>query len=479
MNTTATNQQQQQQPVDTGTLSGAQAPGNISPEVLQQVYQHALTTLISDPDFARQLATSFRESRRELDATQLRKLKYGFSHVSSNLFEKEWKEEKFTGCGIPPTSSNSQHFKSVKRSKTNFQFDEITLSELKDQYSSTSLVIWLDDTNGHLYIQTNEKNCSWMERKRKQAFGNTPNTPNTFNTGCSVLYTSPVGTLRATVTTAGVNDSWILFENGTRIQVFNNQIVRENTNNNFPKLGLPTLGDICYNDPNLLDAIGDPKIFNLGHHGNTNFFLFYSQGNRERTARNIENNNETQFCANCLYGAMATPSIYQNWFDSGKMPRNERVNSFMPVQCFLMYLNGVNAHYRVGDNGYEGYVSKKHELFIPKCDEVLILIKTLVVNFNVNRERSIPHNLPYFDCEGGTNESQFKKWTQWHNEQYQKKNQRINNAITAWSTCTPTGPVDMFGHTSNGTGSAPVPGGNSPFGKTGGAADGLSQLSWI
>ena len=88
--------------------------------------------------------------------------------------------------------------------------------------------------------------------------------------------------------------------------------------------------------------------------------------------------------------------------------------------------------------------------------------------------------MPYFDCEGGLNESQYEKYKIWWNEKQRKDTEKIKNAITAWSTCTPAGPIDMFGQIVDGSGSATVPGyGSSPFGKTGGMADSLGQLSFI
>ena len=430
---TPTNQQQNQQPNGNtsgaqapGNTSGAQAPGNISPEVLQQAYQHALSTLISDPNFARQLAASIRvadfESKQELDATQLRNKKYGFSHVSSNnLFEKEWKVEHFTGLSVLPSNTHSQHFKDVNRSKTNVQITEVDDNYLQSQYQNIANknVIWFDDTDDLLYIRTNDNNCP----KRR-------------------AYILP-----------------------------NAQVC---------KLGLPTFSDIvspenaAYLSSGLLNGV---KTFRIGGYHNPDFLLFYTEGVRNQIANIISRNQNTQFSAYYLYGMMAIPAFYQSRFE--KKPINEKKNSFMPVQYFLMYLNSVNGHIRLGDKVQNGYRTVVHEKFIPEIDELLKLIKTLVVNFNVNRERSIPHNLQYFDCDGATNEEDLKEWNDYWYKQNKIKDDAINKAITVWSTCTPAGPIDMFGQIVDGSGSATVPGyGSSPFGKAGGMADSIGQLSF-
>lgn len=457
------------------SVSGNQSAGNISPEVLQQVYQHALTTLMNNPNFAINLAAQIRvadlESKQERDTTQLQNKKYGFANVRSDQFKKEWGVEKFTGCGIPPNSQLSQHFKAVDRSKTNLQITERDANYLRDNFHNnlaSKNVIWFDYTDGHLYIQTNDQNCSWKERDRKLRNSNTDT--GVLNCGDIVLSLLNGEYLQATVVNPGRQQSLIMFRDGVQMYVENNRLIMQSSNRvTSSKLGLPTFRDIAPRDINMITELSQHfKIFTIGSDDSTDFVLLYSEGKR-----NIGN---TRLSAIELYGRMTTPNSYQNWFQN--LSSTERGNSLMPVQYFLMYLNSVNSHFREGDKNYS-HMSKA-DWFISECDQLLVLIKTLVVNFNVNRETSIPHNLPYFDCEGGLNESQYEKYKIWWNEKQRKETEKINNAITAWSTCTPAGPIDMFGQIVDGSGSATVPGyGSSPFGKTGGMADSLGQLSFI
>lgn len=467
----------------TGTLgntSGASVPGNqtggmISPEVFQLAYQQALSTLMNDANFARNIAAQIHvadsERKHQQDANELYEKAYGFANVRSDKFKKEWGVEKFTGCGIPPNSQLSQHFKAVDRSKTNLQILERDANYLQLSYVNIASknVIWFDYTDGHLYIQTNDQNCSCKERERKLRNANT-NT-GVLNYGDIVLTLVNGEYIEARVETPGPQQSLIVtMRDNARMYADNNLLIMQSSNHvTSSKLGLPTFGDIVPQENiSMITALSRHfKIFTIGSNYSTDFVLLYSVG--------AKNNGNTRFSANNLYSKMTTPNTYQNWFQN--MSYNERSNSLMPVQYFLMYLNSVNSHFREGDKSYS-HMSKA-DWFIPECDQLLVLIKTLIINFNVNRETSIPHNLPYFDCEGGLNESQYEKYKIWWNEKQRKETEKINNAIKAWSTCTPTGPIDMFGQIVDGSGSATVPGyGSSPFGKTGGMADSIGQLSF-
>jgi hypothetical protein len=429
---------------------------------------------MNDANFARNIAAQIQvadsERKHQQDANELYEKSYGFANVISEKFKKEWGVEKFTGCGIPPNSQLSQHFKAVDRSKTNLHIIERDAQYLQLSYVdiASKNVIWFDYTNGHLYIQTNDQNCSWKERDRKLRNSNTDT--GVLNCGDTVLSLLNGEYLEATVVNPGRQQSLIAFRDGVRMYVENNRLIMQSSNRvTSSKLGLPTLEDIAPSDISMITALTQHlKIFTISSDDNPDFVLLYSEG--------AKNNVNMRFSATNLYCKMTTPNTYQNWFQN--MSYNERSNSLMPVQYFLMYLNGVNSHFREGDKSYS-HMSKAN-WFIPECDQLLVLIKTLIINFNVNRETSIPHNLPYFDCEGGLNESQYEKYKIWWNEKQRKETEKINNAIRAWSTCTPTGPIDMFGQIVDGSGSATVPGyGSSPFGKTGGMADSIGQLSFI
>lgn len=472
MNTQTTQETQTHQPVNTGTQLGANAPIAIS--FTQEQLNDLIKNIIGQTHCMAQNKEEEEERRRE-EAMKNRQ----FNQVNREDFKKEWKKADFTGRDKRSgyISSDSQNFDKATKSDDKPIVSPIDPETLQNQHSgySETNVLWFDLTDGQLYIGTNEHNCSDEERKRRQR---NPNA-NTLGNGDIVRISLNGSHLQAIVVQPGPVHSMIRFENGATMYAQNMEMkVLDKATASSSKLGLPTLGEIVpLENRDMLETFLDGvKTFTISINNKTEFLLFYTEGAKTNIATQIRNGEPTRFSANILYSKMGGPRYYGNWVKG--MQYNDKKNSFMSVQHFLMYLNSVNGHYRKDDKGTIG--TNQNKLFIPECDKLLVLVKTLVVNFNVNREKSIPHNLPYFDCDGALPPDLYEKHAKYHTKQWQEEIKRTNDAITAWSTCTPVGPVDMFGKISNGSGYSIVPGyGSSPFGKTGGAADGLSQLGFF